>query len=180
MGTAKTDLVWCSFLKNRRKGFNALYEKYYDTLLAYALGKLKRFDLAENAVAEIFIKLYTYERLDEVEQPENWMFTIARNYCLGYVNKENNRKQINDQLFSAASKIQEPQADHLVDEEIINEKIRSTLSEINQEIWTLDVKGFTNQEIAQQTGVSEKTVANRKSEIRKVIREMYLKINREE
>ncbi|MDW3194432.1 MAG: sigma-70 family RNA polymerase sigma factor [Cytophagales bacterium] len=180
MCAAKTDLVWRSFLKNRRKGFRALYEKYYDALLSYAISKLKQMDLAENAVAEIFIKLYTYDRLDEVEQPENWMFTIARNYCLGYVSKENNRKQINDQLFSNASHVQDAQADHLIDKEILHHQIQHALSEINQEIWKMDTQGFNNQEIASRTGISEKTVANRKTEIRKVIRDMYLKINREE
>lgn len=180
MGTAKTDLVWRSFLKNRRKGFRALYEKYYDALLAYAISKLKQLDIAENAVAEIFIKVYTYEKLEEVEQPENWIFTIARNYCLGYINKEGNRKQIKDQLYNDSSMVQEAQADHLIDQEIINHQIRSGLNEINQEIWILDSKGFTNKEIAEQTGITEKTVANRKSEIRKTIRAMYLKINREE
>ncbi len=180
MGTAKTDLVWRSFLSNRRKGFRALYDKYYDALLAYAMSKLKQFDLAENAVAEIFIKLYTYEQIEEVEQPENWIFTIARNYCLGYVNKENNRRQINDQLFSTKTQLQHAQADHFIDQEIIKKEIRTILNEVNQEIWSMDTQGFSNKEIAIQTGMSEKTVANRKSEIRKMVKAMYLKINREE
>jgi len=180
MGTAKTDLVWRSFLSDRRKGFKALYELYYDALLAYAMSKLKHLDIAENAVAEIFIKLYTYEHLEEVERPENWMFTIARNYCLGYVSKESNRKQISDQLFNGQSLVQESQASEQIDQEIINLQIRSMLSEINHEIWLLDTQGYTNKEIANQTGVTEKTVANRKSMIRNALRTMYLKINREE
>lgn len=180
MGTGRTDLVWHAFLNDRKAGFKALYEKYYDALLAYCISKLKQLDIAENAVAEIFIKLYTFERPEEVEQPENWIFTIARNYCLGYLTKEKNRNQINGQLFKSMSQAEGAQADQKLDEEIIEQQIRAQLNEINQEIWWLDTQGFSNKEIAEETGIHEKTIANRKSEIRKQIRSVYLRINREE
>ncbi len=173
--TARIDLVWSTYIRDKDEGFEALYTTYYETLLSYCLGKLRHLDLAENAVADIFIKVLNFDNIEKIENPDGWIFTLAKNYCLTYWNKENRRSQILSEVLAPAETFESHQVDQEIDLQKMEELIRKNLNEQDLTIWQLHIDGFANNEIAEKTNLSIKTVANKKTMIRTSIRELIEK-----
>lgn len=166
MGLSKDDLLWQSFVRDRNAGFEPFYNYFYERLLMFCLGKLKHLDLAENAVADLFIKILAYPKLMEIESPENWIFTLARNYCNTYWSKENRRAQILSAILDPMDKFVERESEIKLDLATLEAIIEKKLKKHEYQIWKLDLAGFSNEEIAKELSLSKKTIANKKTLIR--------------
>ena len=136
------DKVWENFLKDREQGFSDLYESYYEQLLMYCLGKLRHLDLAENAVSDIFIKVFKFKNPETIENPEGWIFTLAKNHCLSHWNKENRRSQILAEILPPSDHFLTTSINQFVDTEIIEKLITESLSESDKSIWDLPIRLF--------------------------------------
>ena len=165
-------LIWENFVRDPDKGFKALYDLYFERIFAYCLGKVKNIENAENITADTFIRILNFKEYGEVDQPENWIFTIARNLCLTFLSKQSRRSRILDNIYSESGT---DSIDLLnIDLEVINELISKKLKDKDYQIWKLHEEGFSNSEIAEKMGMATKTVANRKamvlSEIRQILK----------
>ena len=166
------EFIWKNFCTDQHKGFDALYNLYHHMIFAYCLGKIKNQESAENAVADVFMRILRYKNPSEIHNPENWMFTIARNICLNYLNKKNRRQKIMNEISWKYDYTSNDHADQQMDMEYLTTIIKDNLSEYDYEIWALHKDGHDNAEIAQILEKSEKTVANRKVNIRNRIKEI--------
>lgn len=162
--------LWESHIHGDMSRFNQYYLPCHKRLTMFCLGKLKDLELAENAASDTLVKLMQQESPEEIRDIESWLFTVARNQCLTYLNKENNRRDIRDKLQVTWTKEQRPEGEDALGLQDMQSVISSTLSEKDHKIWTLHLEGFRNEEIAEQMGMPEKTVANRKSEARRKLR----------
>ncbi len=169
--TAKIDLVWSNYIRDKNKGFDALYAMYHETLLSYCLGKLRHLDLAENAVADIFMKVLKYNNISKIENPDGWIFTLAKNHCLSYWNKENRRSQILSEVLTPSQSFEPHRVDGKIDFQTMKSLIEETLSKQELKIWQLHLEGFVNHEIAEKIDLNLKTVANKKTMIRNAIKD---------
>lgn len=162
---ADQNTLWERYVQGDRSAFGELYSFYHKSLTAYCMGRLKTIELAENAASETLIKLLQYPRPSEIDNFENWLFTVAKNECnTVWATAERRRKLIeanyevvNDQL---------PEVEGKFSVENIDELIRQNLDQTDYKIWQLHQQGYDNDEISEITGINEKTVANRKSMVR--------------
>lgn len=171
---------WKEFVSGHPAAFRPIYDHFFQPVFAYCLGKLKQRDQAENATADIFIRVLQYKKLEEVELPENWIFTIARNICLNHLNKGNRRLRIFEEISWQFETVQQAACGQTLDLAYVDEQIRESLKLVDYQIWLLHAEGYDNREIARRLSKNEKTVANRKVEIlRKVsaITEKILGVN---
>jgi RNA polymerase sigma factor (sigma-70 family) len=59
-----------------------LYERYMPLTYGVCLKYLKKEELAKDAVMGIFEELITKTKLHDIKQFRNWLYVLARNYCL--------------------------------------------------------------------------------------------------
>lgn len=166
------NLIWKRLADQDRTAFDIFYNTYYNPLFAYCLGKIKNVELAENAVSDVFIRIMQYENLGDIKTPENWVFTIAKNICLNHLNKSNRRNKILNDISWKFDQSEEQQMDQNIDVAYINSQIKKKLNADDHQIWKLHEQGFDNYEIAIKLDRKEKTIANRKVEIKKIVKKM--------
>lgn len=165
-------VIWDRLSNGDETAFEAFYDIYYNSVFAYCLGKIKDIEHAENAAADVFVRIIRYKDLKKIENPENWIFTIARNICLNHLNKKNRRSKILDDISWTFEKVEHLNADQALDVQYVNEQIEKKLKEEDYRIWQFHEQGYDNKEIAKKLDKNEKTVANRKVEVIKKVKEI--------
>ncbi len=66
--------------------FARLYEAYFPRLMAYVLSRLSQREVAEDIVAETFLRAYLHwDSLRNKGAVESWLFSIAHNLLVSYV-----------------------------------------------------------------------------------------------
>jgi RNA polymerase sigma factor (sigma-70 family) len=157
--------LWKRYLQGDRSAFGELYSYYHKSLTAFCVGRLKDIELAENAASETLMKLLQYERPSEIENFENWLFTVAKNECNTVWSTTERRKKILEDNYAIVSS-HNPEAEEKLAIESIDRIIKENLDDTDYKIWQLYQQGYDNQEVAEMAGLNEKTVANRKSAAR--------------
>ncbi|HEY9256540.1 RNA polymerase sigma factor [Chitinophaga sp.] len=174
------EIVLLRQLSDNDKGaFETVYNYYFLLVFSFSLKFVEDRQVAEDITLETFVKLWdkrsslsTYSNISPL------LYTIARNACLNHLRDEDRmtrrhqelaRQQSDEQLsLDSFSNIKEEIYQHLYLE---IEKLPGKMANILQ----LSLKGFKNAEIAGQTGISEKTVRNLKTEAIKQLRTKLLK-----
>jgi RNA polymerase sigma factor (sigma-70 family) len=157
--------LWKRYLQGDRSAFGELYSYYHKSLTAFCVGRLKDIELAENAASETLMKLLQYERPSEIENFENWLFTVAKNECNTVWSTSERRKKILENNYEIVNS-HNPEAEENLAVENIDQLIKENLDDTDYTIWQLYQQGYDNQEVAEMAGLNEKTVANRKSAAR--------------
>ena len=157
--------LWERYVRGDKSAFGELYTYYHKSLTAFCMGRLKTIELAENAASETLIKLLQYERPSEIENFESWLFTVAKNECNTNWSTTERRKKILEDNYETINSYN-PEAEEKLAIESIDRIIKENLDDIDYKIWQLYQQGYDNHEIAEMTGLNEKTTANRKSAAR--------------
>ncbi len=158
-----------------RGGFEALFREYFPPLISFAMKFLPDEDDAREVVHQVFINLW--ERREEVDLSipiKSYLFTSVHNRSLNVIR---NRKKFSD------GEVPDVAGDWDVEKEIetmeLEEKIGEavdSLPEKCREIFLLNrYEGLRYQEIADQLGISVKTVENQMSKALKILREKLLR-----
>ncbi|MGB7395816.1 MAG: RNA polymerase sigma-70 factor [Pricia sp.] len=156
------DLEAVKALRNGdRLAFRYLFNKYYDRLVAYITTYTHDKWLSEDIVQQAFINLWNDKlKLDERKSPKAYLYAIAYNQYIDTVKGAKKREKLLDQVWERAlrDKIEE-------DTEIMEKRIRKMKQIIEalpprcKEIIQMNkMQGIKYNEIAEQLGVSIKTV----------------------
>lgn len=136
--------------------FEIQFRRLYLPLGMYALHIVENIDDAEDLVEDSFLK--AWERIETGEKIDNFkafMYRIVRNSCISFLRT---RKQFVG-----------PEAIPELDEEIVDTSVRDAkiwqaidrLPEKCREVFLLSKRdGMSNEEIAEELGISVKTVKN--------------------
>src|SRR5699024_7642679 len=117
---------------------------------------LKNTELSEDAVQDIFVKVWTKrDQLNPNLSFEGYLFTALKNHVLNMVRDESRRKKILNELQQTARTEQPAET---VDERVIYsdyeaavDKAISKLSPAKQEVFKLrSIRGLSNDEIAKK------------------------------
>jgi RNA polymerase sigma factor (sigma-70 family) len=168
--------LWERYVLGDKSAFGELYTYYHKSLTAFCMGRLKTIELAENAASETLIRLLQYERPSEIENFESWLFTVAKNECNTIWSTTERRKKILEDNYEAVSSY-DPEAEEKLAIESIDRIIKDNLDDIDYKIWQLYQQGYDNHEIAEMTGLNEKTTANRKSAARNKLKLALMDFN---
>jgi RNA polymerase sigma factor (sigma-70 family) len=162
-----------------RSDFNDLVLQLSRKLYGYAFRILRNQEEAEDAVQEVFIKLWNMgERLKEYNSIEALATTITKNYCIDQVRKQKNIYQIehNTQDYNSIT-FQSPhvQMENTESYNIIQIIIDHLPETYKTLIMLRDIEGFSYEEIAEKTDQNINTLRVTISRARRIVRDEYKK-----
>jgi RNA polymerase sigma-70 factor (ECF subfamily) len=130
----------------------ALFDRWYTSLVRYALRSTATYDLAEDLVQEVFMQLYQALRSGKcIEHPNAWALCVLRRA----LNKKLEERLRYDQL----DELELPQPEH---EEVIDvsavQSLLCLLSRREEEVLLLRLEAMKYREIADHLGISMNSV----------------------
>ncbi|MDE6795695.1 MAG: RNA polymerase sigma-70 factor [Muribaculaceae bacterium] len=149
--------------------FDRAFRQLYLPLGMYALRIVNDTDTAEDIVEETFLKAWqVVEAGKEIENFKSYMYRSVRNGCLSFLRNQKETVAFDDMPENAKDTI-DLSALQDVDEETIDTSVRDAriwksiddLTERCREVFLMSKRdGFSNDEIAEELGISVKTVKN--------------------
>jgi len=166
-----------------RTEFNNLVHRLSKKLYIYAYRILKDQEGSEDAVQEIFIKLWKMnEKLGEYESVDALATTMVKNYCIDQLRKQRHNMPGDDSAMADYHDSNPTPYDKLEINETyaLMERIINNLPENYRVIIHLrDIDGLSFEEIADKTGQNINTLRVNLSRARKTVRDEYKKHNDE-
>jgi RNA polymerase sigma-70 factor, ECF subfamily len=154
--------------KGDEKAFEKLYKLYFPRLYKFALKIICDNNLAKDVVQNVFIRLWETHDTFRHEHPEAFLYKMVRNASLNYVRHlkviDNLKSEIKDQylgeeLYYIDLVGNEPYI--LIEKELQKKvvEVMDSLPEKCRAVFRMSrIDGLKNQEIADQLGLSIKTV----------------------
>ncbi len=172
------DITTIEALQNgNHKAFEEVFLTYFDKVKYLLTGLLRSESDAEELAQDIFVKLWmNRQSIDPSKAFTTYIYTIARNTALNYLKhklvEENFRNSLNDFDVEEADS-----SDEILFAKEISLLVEMTVCRMpvqRRKIYQMSrEKGISNNEIAEELGISKKTVENQISlalqEIKRVI-----------
>lgn len=161
--------------KNDEHSFRKIYDKYHKTIYSIALKYLKDKSLAEDAVHDIFIKLWEYrQNLDGQRSLKGFLVTSTKNHVLNMIRNQKRDKEKNKN-YSRLKPVSENKTFSkltLKNYKRVFQNCLEKLPEGKREIFKLKMeKGISNKKIAEQLDISVNTVKSQYYKASKFIKE---------
>ena len=170
MKSAKEDILWIDFKEGRSNSFRPLFDHFYPSLCEYAFQIIKDNMDAEDVVLDLFIFIWkNSDRINIGKSIRSYLFTSVKNRALNHlrgVKPESLEEAQHDVpvLDPALSDID------IKDISLVITAALETVSERGQKIWSMKRnEGKTNAQIAEELGISEKTVEADVTRVRKLL-----------
>jgi RNA polymerase sigma-70 factor (ECF subfamily) len=152
------------FLKLREgdeKAFQTIFRKYYSALCHYARQFMNDSELAEEAVQEMFVKIWEKRTSLNIETSvKHYFFRSIRNQCLNQIQHEKIKKQYAGKVLESATQDIDP--GHFYLEVDLIQRIEKSIEALppkRREIFRLSrEQGLKYKEIADTLNISIKTV----------------------
>lgn len=166
-----------------RDDFNDLVMNISRKLYGYAYRILRDQAGAEDAIQEVFMKLWKMNtKLDEYKSIDALALTMTKNHCIDLLRKHKQYETGDNyavKFFHAPEPTPHEQLERN-ETKFILDRIIGKLPEIYREMIQLrDIDGLSYEEIAVMTDQNINTLRVNLSRARKIIRDQYLKYNNE-
>jgi RNA polymerase sigma factor (sigma-70 family) len=162
-----------------RTDFNELVQQLSRKLYGFAFRILRNQEEAEDAVQEVFIKLWKMkEKLAEYNSIDALAATMTKNYCIDQIRRQKNIKheetdaRVYNQLTSPSP---HEQMESIESNEIIYKIIDQLPGMFKVMIRLRDLEGFSYEEIAEKTDQNINTLRVILSRARRIVRDEYNK-----
>ncbi len=154
--------------------FDFVFQYYYSGLCAYAETIVKEQEAVEDIVQELFVSIWIKgEQLKITGSLKNYLFTSVKNRCFDFL-KHQKVKIKSAPILQASRSSNEETPENWMAEVELQERIENSLRNLPprcQEIFRMSrFDGLKNQEIANQLGLSRRTVELQISSALKVLR----------
>ncbi|NQV02098.1 MAG: RNA polymerase sigma-70 factor [Bacteroidia bacterium] len=155
--------------------FELLFNTWYSKLCSYANGFLKDLDASEEIVQEVMLKIWINRaRLEITSSIQSYLFRAVRNGCLNLLKHVNIREEYKSFKEREDSTLQRSHEEEMMVSEL-ESKIREAIDRLPMERRRVFIMsrydGMTYNEIAENLGISVKTVENQMSKALKFLRE---------
>ncbi|MCT4647734.1 MAG: sigma-70 family RNA polymerase sigma factor [Carboxylicivirga sp.] len=149
------------FKRNSNKAFELIYEEYYSWLLAVSINIVGSYEVAEDLLQEIFIKIYKEQRYKYIKNYESYLYLCIKNASLNYLKDRKIETQVEDSLI-------EENDNSLVEEikeylYLLPLSCREIFEKIVFEHWTYD-------SVAYDRNISVNTVKTQMLRAKKILR----------
>ena len=142
---------------------NLLYKEYSNTLFHVCNKYLNDYEMAKDAVHDVFIK--AYQRSDQFKGQSkeiSWLYRIAINHCIDIIRVSKRRKEIIDQhkneMWESIRENDDPELDS---KKMVN-KVLAESNESLREVATLYYfENLNHSEIAELVGVTRVAITKR-------------------
>lgn len=150
-----------------------LYQNYSSVMFKFALSIVKKYELAEDVIQDVFVNLIQYGKGQKIKQPKGWLFTIIRNQSLKILREEHSNKCISledcDTVFAADDIMQ------YLDDSPENLEAMKCLNEIELQIIILCIYGgFTQMQTSKILGLSFMKVRSKYNYAVKKLKKFYI------
>jgi RNA polymerase sigma-70 factor (ECF subfamily) len=154
--------------------FSEIYEVYKDKVFAFAFTLTKSKDIAEDAVQEVFVKLWEKRAQINTELSFNaYVKTIAYRCIIDFFRSMKRDRTLQQQLQSNMEALRDSTEDALIGKELnrLYQQAVEQLTPQQKRIYALSREQQLNyQEIADEIGISRHTVRNHMAEAIRFIR----------
>lgn len=153
-----------------------LFRVYYRPLCLYALHFTNDLDVAEDIVSDCYMRFYEILQDDkkEIKSTKTYLYTMVKNQALKSLS---DRSNIVNDLSLADSVAEEAE---LIDRSFVEARLWAKIDELStscREIFLMSKRdGMKYTEIAQELGISPKTVENQISKAYRKLKEGAIKI----
>lgn len=160
-----------------KQAFEILFDRYFESLCDFSYQFLKSKDLSEEAVSDVFIKVWLNKTKLQIKSGvKAYLYRAVRNQSLNYIKKEGD-------LFEDLSELYQQPADNLLsaDRSILYDELQKNVDSLIDEmpsqrklIFRMNrLDGMKYQEIAEVLGISVYTVQNHMVEASKHLSSKY-------
>ena len=163
------------------KIFVNIYEENFERLIRYAFSITKEKGLAEDVVSQVFTNLWDKrERLHKIKEFRLYLNTSVRNQAIKMMTKNSklNLSKISDEFTDQVAVVD------IIDPEslLIGKELAKIISKVVDElptqagkVYNLSKNGKSNGQIAQEFGISKRTVENHLYKVLKTLKEALKK-----
>jgi RNA polymerase sigma-70 factor (ECF subfamily) len=142
--------------------FKELYNNHWNRLYSFALSWLKNIAQAEDAVQESFLKIWiSRDRLDTVQNIENYLFITCRNTVIGLMEKNAVRLRSG---MTVSEEVDPLSPDAILQFKEMRDHINILVEKLppqQRQIFRMSrEQGLSHEEIACQLGIMKETVKN--------------------
>jgi len=144
-----------------KQAFEEIYERYHRQLFFMAMKYLKSKNLSEDAVQDVFVKLWQKrDELDPHKSVKGLLFISLKNHVLNMIRNRKNKILSEIKLEEVNHPFQNSTIDEVVyaEYEQIVQKGLAELSERKRKVFELKTNGFTNSEVADLLLITINTV----------------------
>jgi len=161
-----------------RNDFNDLVRQHNRNLYGYAFRILQNQEEAEDAVQEVFIKLWNLgKKLDEYNSIAALAVTMVKNYCIDQIRKK--RHVINEELNGNIGNTENDSPYELLESKESDNILHQIIDELPETyriaVRMRDIEGLSYEEIAEKTKQNINTLRVTLSRARKLIRDEFNK-----
>ncbi|PZP49309.1 MAG: hypothetical protein DI598_08150 [Pseudopedobacter saltans] len=155
-------LLFSKIAQGDMSAYLVVYQAYYETIhsVAYQYCKLKH--LADDATQQVFVELWERrDKLVSVENPEAWLWVIARNQTIKIIKKEMSHRAYVEYLKNYFSDEEMTPINQLIVKQRCSliDRIINSLPARQLETYRLSrEEGLTYQQIAKKLGIGIETV----------------------
>jgi len=156
------------------QAFKLIFERLFPPMCLLATRILKDEEKGKDITQEAFVKLWEREQQDFISEHalRGYLYVLVKNACLNLIEKESRIQNSNVDVA-----LQIPEKEFL--NEILREEtfqiLRHAISGLSpqaEEVMNLMLKGFSNQDIADQLGITVNTVKTVKKRAYRSLREV--------
>jgi len=154
--------------------FEKVFKEHYQHLCNFAFQFLKEKAASEEIVQDVFFKLWEKRESTEIKTIKSYLFSTVRNSCLNQIKHLEIRDTYKQHNEAQIQYSEQQNYDSVVENELSNhiEKAISSLPVERQKVFKLSrFEGKKYKEIAEELGVSVKTVESQMSKALKFLRE---------
>lgn len=151
--------------------FRRLFGDFYNTLVLYAMDFVKRQDVAEDIVQDLFVAIWERETgYATYTSFKTFLYTSVRNACLNYLKHQN----VELKYIASLDNELEESIDFKIMEEELYRLLFAVIDELPprcREVFDLHLQGKGNEEIAALLELSVATVKTQKKRAMSYLRE---------
>jgi RNA polymerase sigma-70 factor (family 1) len=165
--------------KSDHESFREIFDRYSNPLYRFSLSYLKSKEAAEDVVQEVFIKIWDKRKdIDTSKSFQSYLFTIALNSVRKYFNKLAEANQLKHDIIASFSENPATFEEQENFEEYLRklDNLIQNLPEKRKAIFTgKKLEGKSQKELAEEFGISPKTVEYHITEAMKFLKEEFEK-----
>lgn len=155
-----TDTYLCKrLLKEDRKAFDAIYEKYWKRLFYYAYRIFENKEVCEDVVQEVFVKLWSRATENEIHHLEAYLFKATKYQISNTIRNLKKTTPLDDILPNLSLEIPIDKAYELKETTVLIHRSVERLPDKCKEVYILSrEQNLSNKHIALQMNISVRTV----------------------
>ena len=148
--------------KNDRQAFTEIYNRYWKKLFSVAANKIKDLSEAEEIVQDIFVSIWNRrDNLNVIDSLSSYLTVSVKYRVINALDKRNHRQKYSDYAKGILN-FSNNSTEEWVEFEELKSRLSALVAELPEKcqlVYKLSREsGFPQKKIAQEMGISEKTV----------------------